>query len=507
MAKGTGARTNSQPRAAIYCRISRDAEQDGLGVERQRKDCATLARREGFRVVEVYTDNDISASTKSRKPRPKYDQMLEDVRARKIDVILAYSNSRLTRRPAEWIELITLANEGRLRIKTVASGEHDLGTADGRAVALTIAAWDAAEAERTAERGARKHREMAEQGRHNGPRPFGWNVEGKGADQKLVINKAEAAVVRECVRRVIAGEAIWAICKDLRARDVKTPRGAHWQTQPLRRMMMRWRNCGMRSHQPMLPDGSRSPEAVLSKGQWPKIYSRKQHEQLLEVLNHESRQVNRRGRDPIYLLSGVALCGACQGKLVGTKEFTYDIKGYRRKGATEAPIKKRTYPSAYKCAHMGCMRVQRRRADIDHHVTEVIVGVLERDGVSLMGGNPEVVEEASARIEEYRRALARAGSKWAKGEWSEETVDMVTADLRPKIEAETARLHAALPASELREFVGAQARQAWEKADVTRQKAIIKAIGMRITILPIGSGNGAKGYDPDAVKIEWVKPY
>lgn len=44
---------------AIYCRISRDAEGDGEGVERQERLCRDLAERLGLNVVNVYTDNDI----------------------------------------------------------------------------------------------------------------------------------------------------------------------------------------------------------------------------------------------------------------------------------------------------------------------------------------------------------------------------------------------------------------------------------------------------------------
>ena len=50
------------------------------------------------------------------------------------------------------MELINLASNGRLQIATVVSRRHDLTTADGRAVALTVAAWDAAESDRVSER-------------------------------------------------------------------------------------------------------------------------------------------------------------------------------------------------------------------------------------------------------------------------------------------------------------------------------------------------------------------
>jgi site-specific DNA recombinase len=60
-------------------------------------------------------------------------------------------------------------------IRTVVSGDDDLSTADGRAVARTIAAWDAAEAERSSERIKRQKRQRSEKGEwHGGTPPYGY---------------------------------------------------------------------------------------------------------------------------------------------------------------------------------------------------------------------------------------------------------------------------------------------------------------------------------------------
>jgi site-specific DNA recombinase len=84
-------------RAVIYTRISRDPEGDALGVARQRQDCLDRAARDGWQVIDVLVENDVGASSYSRKPRPVYAALLERARRREFDVILAYSNSRLTR--------------------------------------------------------------------------------------------------------------------------------------------------------------------------------------------------------------------------------------------------------------------------------------------------------------------------------------------------------------------------------------------------------------------------
>jgi DNA invertase Pin-like site-specific DNA recombinase len=83
--------------AAIYCRISRDRHGDLLGVERQERACRELVERRGWTVYDVYTDDDLSAFSGRRRDR--YEQMLDDVKAGAIDVIVALHPDRLHRRP------------------------------------------------------------------------------------------------------------------------------------------------------------------------------------------------------------------------------------------------------------------------------------------------------------------------------------------------------------------------------------------------------------------------
>ena len=46
-------------RAAIYVRISEDPTGQRAGVERQLEDCQALARRQGWKVVDTFDDNDV----------------------------------------------------------------------------------------------------------------------------------------------------------------------------------------------------------------------------------------------------------------------------------------------------------------------------------------------------------------------------------------------------------------------------------------------------------------
>lgn len=490
-------------RAAIYTRISNDSEGREFGVARQEKDCRALAERDGIEVVEIYSDNDISAAPSSRKPRPAYDRMLVDAEAGRFEVVVAYSTSRLTRRPREIEDFIELHQDFGTRLLTVVSGAPDLSTADGRMHLRLLSGVDSGEAERAAERARRKQQELAEAGRHIGPRPFGWDVTGHGPDQRLVINQAEAAVLRECVQRVLAGEGLWKIVNDLNARDIPTSTGRRWVTQVLRRVLLRDRNCGVRRHQPLGKDGKPKGKPRYYPGAWEPIIDKETHDRVVARLTDPARKTNNRGTAPKYLLTSLAHCGECGGHVVGTKEFTYTVKGYQRKDGSRSPAKQRVYAASYKCPHPGCMKVQRRMADVDDHVRRVVLTLLARDGVKLLGGDPLAADRARERIATLKAQMDLAADRFADGEWTDEQVSRINARVRPQLEAEQQKLRRAQPDGALADWAESDEERLaarWEAADVETRKRIIRLLRMRITIKTVGSGRG-RTYNPASVSI------
>jgi DNA invertase Pin-like site-specific DNA recombinase len=304
----------SKVRCGIYVRISRDAEGKALGVERQEQDCRKQAERLGWTVVRVYDDNDRSASTLSKKPRPEFERMMEDARAGRLDAILAYSTSRLTRRPREFSDLIDLLKETGITLDTVVSGQANFNTADGRAVALTIAAWDAAEAERIGERTTRKHQELREQGRMVGARSFGW---AKADDGRLSgeLDEEEAAHVRAAAAHVLAGGSLTSLCRTWIERGITTTWGKPWKHGALRRMLTNPKVAGFRATKAgMVLDEHARPV----QGQWTPILDVETWERVCAVLG---RRTKPRGGTR-HLLGGLLNC-ACGGVLWGMAGTDY----------------------------------------------------------------------------------------------------------------------------------------------------------------------------------------
>jgi site-specific DNA recombinase len=309
--------------AGIYCRISRDGDGDGLGVARQEQDCRVLAERHGLVVADVYTDNDIGASDRSRKKRrPEYERMLEDARTGRIGVVLAYSNSRLTRRLRELEDLITLHERHGVRVLTVVSGEDDLSTADGRMVARIKASVDAAEAERTAERVKRKHLENAQNGKAvGGRRPFGWQPD------KVTLNEYEAQLLRQAAADVLAGVRLATIVQQWNDAGVRTVTGKEWSGNVLLQVLRSPRLAGWRIHRTGDSKWTKVPPVALDRqgqpvrGEWEPIIDHATHLALVEKLTSkpDRRTVVPRKNAHRYQMSGLLRCALCDGPMFANR--------------------------------------------------------------------------------------------------------------------------------------------------------------------------------------------
>jgi DNA invertase Pin-like site-specific DNA recombinase len=163
------ARTGARPlfgRAAIYARISLDKVGEAAGVDRQIDACRHLADLAGWSGDEVLVDNDLSAY--SGACRPEYERLLDLVRRREIDVIVALPPRPAVptaRRPRRVTKVVASAG---VEIRTVAAGHVGLNTAQ------VLGAAAEHEPARIGERVSAKHHQNAERGNaHGGGRSYG----------------------------------------------------------------------------------------------------------------------------------------------------------------------------------------------------------------------------------------------------------------------------------------------------------------------------------------------
>lgn len=414
--------------AVVYARISHDAgledpeaPDEGLGVQRQVDDCKELADRLGLTVVATYTDNDVSAAGRA-KPRPQYEAMLAAVRDGGAGVIVAYSNSRLTRRPRELEDLIDLHNQTGVVIRTVVSGQDDLSTADGRMVARIKANVDAAEAERTSERVKRQKQQRLQAGMPPGSR---YRTFGYTRDWQVI--EDEATIVRDVFARVASGESVNAITNDLRARDLTTVSGKPWTFQATSRMLESPIYAGLLWYKGEVAGKSRVP-ALIS-------------EALYELA--QSRQTKPAWNSRKHLLSGIATCDACQTAMSYSE-------------------------GSYKCNRMlnGCGNVGIKARWLDDVVNAYMSSMVMSDARKKPIAPAEPKEDLVANIDRDIEAARQAN---AKGDLELADLLPILKDLRTK-RAVAVKEQAAV----VEEDAGWQPVADYDQADLSVKRSMVK---------------------------------
>jgi len=477
--------TTNRQRAAIYARISDDREGDALGVGRQIEDARSRAAALGLEVVEPpFVDNDISASTKSTKRRPAYEDMLQRARAGDFAVIIAYSNSRVTRRPRELEDLIVLYERHGVVVRTVASGDDDLSTADGRMTARIKASVDAAEAERVAERVSRKNDQRAASGAPHGRIGYGF----RRANDHDVAEPAEAEIIQEMTARVLGGGTLRALAHELNERGQLTRTGAPWTGPTLRRMLRRPSLAGLRVHRGQIV-GNSDGDSIITPDE---------HARLVALFDGNPKPNRERGgRLPEHLLSSLAICGRGWDP-EAAEPFANICGGKIRRVPTSKAGK-----AAYACG--TCHRVRRAQEPVDKLVTSVMLARLEReDAADLLAsqGDEHTARDARERLAGVSARLLSAADLFAAGTIDADQLTRMTATLRAEKATLESQLAASLPPAIPLDAIGAGARDWWEGATLDQRRALIAAL-VRVVVVPAGAGR--RTFDPETIRFDWIR--
>lgn len=173
----TNIRKRRRRRVVIYCRISDDREGRRWGVDRQEKVCRERAEENGWTVVAVLIENDVSAYSGAK--RPEYLRLLNMLETGFADAVLALSGKRLQRNYREAFTFLDLVEAQDIEVDTIKAGAYNLNTAEGRGRARRAAVDAQEESEEIGERVRDAKRDNVARGEYRGgPRPFGYEADG-----------------------------------------------------------------------------------------------------------------------------------------------------------------------------------------------------------------------------------------------------------------------------------------------------------------------------------------
>jgi DNA invertase Pin-like site-specific DNA recombinase len=155
--------------------------------------------------------------------RPDLQRLLDDIRSRKIDVIVVYKVDRLTRSLADFAKLVELFDAHGVSFVSVTQ-QFNTTTSMGRLTLNVLLSFAQFEREVTSERIRDKIAASKRKGLWvGGPLPLGYQMK----DDKIAVVENEAERVRLIFRRYLELGGVNALVRDLRERNIRT------KTRPL----------------------------------------------------------------------------------------------------------------------------------------------------------------------------------------------------------------------------------------------------------------------------------
>jgi site-specific DNA recombinase len=199
---------------------------DTTSPERQKEIIKAKAAQRDGEVVAWATDLDVSATKYPPTKRPELARWLAQPEA--YDEVIFWRIDRFVRSPADLTDMIRWSKDNRKGLLS-ATESFDLDDPLGEAMAYLASIFAKMESTATSIRVAGAHEYLRRNKRWGGGRPpYGYmviaNPDGNG--KVLTIDPVTSEVVREAVRRVIAGESVSAVSADFNHREIPSPHAA-----------------------------------------------------------------------------------------------------------------------------------------------------------------------------------------------------------------------------------------------------------------------------------------
>ena len=291
-------------RAALYARVSTEEQaMHGVSLDAQKERLTQYAKENNLTVVDIYVDEGISARKRYTR-RPEFMRMLEDVKKKKIDVILFIKLDRWFRNIADYYEVQSILD--RHKVQWIATEEdYDTTTANGRLALNIKLAIAQDESDRTSERIKFVFQNMVKEGHViSGSTPLGYKVENK----RVVIDDQTAPIARDMFEKYID-------CRSMKAtaRYILEKYGKSIDVKSMKRMLTNELYIG---------------NAYGIENWCPALIDKRTFEMAASIISVRSARYDGTRSDRVYLFTGIVFCSSC-----GRRMTTYSCANKNKDGS------------------------------------------------------------------------------------------------------------------------------------------------------------------------------
>ena len=219
--------SKNRKRCAVYCRVSSDErlDQEFNSIDAQREaGHAYIASQRAEGWIPVADDYDDPGYSGGNTDRPALKRLLADIERGLIDIVVVYKIDRLTRSLADFAKMVDVFDLHDVSFSAVTQ-QINSATSMGRLMLNVLLSFAQFEREVTSERIRDKIAAAKRKGMWMGGVPsIGYDV----VNRQLVINDAEAAVVRRIFEEMLTIGSPTQIAANLTAEGITTKA---WTTQ------------------------------------------------------------------------------------------------------------------------------------------------------------------------------------------------------------------------------------------------------------------------------------
>ena len=211
----------TRKRCAVYCRVSTDERLDqsfnSIDAQREAGQAFIASQRtEGW--IPVVDDYDDGGFSGGNMERPALKRLLTDIDAGKVDIVVVYKIDRLTRNLTDFSKMVELFDQRGVSFSAVTQ-QINSATSMGRLMLNILLSFAQFEREVTGERIRDKIAASKAKGMWmGGTPPIGYDV----VNRLLVINEAEAKIVRSIWRRFVELRSTTELARELNRQGVTT---------------------------------------------------------------------------------------------------------------------------------------------------------------------------------------------------------------------------------------------------------------------------------------------
>ena len=137
-------------KCGLYMRVStEDQAREGFSLSEQKERLEAFCKFKGYEIIDYYQDAGISAKTGNH--RPEFERLKDDIKAKRINTIVALKLDRITRSIYDWENLMTFLDENDAYLDCV-NDEINTTSANGKMISRLLMSVSQNEIERTSER-------------------------------------------------------------------------------------------------------------------------------------------------------------------------------------------------------------------------------------------------------------------------------------------------------------------------------------------------------------------